>query len=340
MRRREFLKATLAACAAASLLDALSFAESGAMQYRPLGRTGEKVSIVGLGGYHIGVQDDENESVRMVRTAIDGGINFLDNCWDYNDGQSEIRMGKALRDGYRKRSFLMTKIDGRDKQSAAAQIDESLKRLQTDHLDLLQFHEIIRFADPEAIFAPGGAIEAALDAKKAGKTRFIGFTGHKSPDIHLHMLDVAARHGFTFDAVQMPLNVMDAHFDSFEKKVLPELVRRNIGVLGMKPMGGGIILQSRTVTPIECLHYAMNLPTSVVITGCDTMEILNQALEAARTFRPMSKQQVATLLAKTEKAAVAGDFEKYKTSGGFDGTAHNPKWLGKPPVPVGQPPKR
>ena len=340
MRRREFLKATLAACAAASLLDALSFAESGAMQYRPLGRTGEKVSIVGLGGYHIGVQDDENESVRMVRTAIDGGINFLDNCWDYNDGQSEIRMGKALRDGYRKRSFLMTKIDGRDKQSAAAQIDESLKRLQTDHLDLLQFHEIIRFADPEAIFAPGGAIEAALDAKKAGKTRFIGFTGHKSPDIHLHMLDVAARHGFTFDAVQMPLNVMDAHFDSFEKKVLPELVRRNIGVLGMKPMGGGIILQSRTVTPIECLHYAMNLPTSVVITGCDTMEILNQALEAARTFRPMSKQQVATLLAKTEKAAVAGDFEKYKTGGGFDGTAHNPNWLGKPPVPVGQPPKR
>jgi uncharacterized protein len=340
MRRREFLKTTLAACAAASLRDALSFAESGAMQYRPLGRTGEKVSIVGLGGYHVGVQDDDNESVRMVRTAIDGGINFLDNCWDYNDGQSEIRMGKALRDGYRKRAFLMTKIDGRDKESAAAQIDESLKRLQTDHLDLLQFHEIIRFADPEAIFAPGGAIEAALDAKKAGKTRFIGFTGHKSPDIHLHMLDVAAKHGFTFDAVQMPLNVMDAHFDSFEKKVLPELVRRNIGVLGMKPMGGGIILQSKTVTPIECLHYAMNLPTSVVITGCDTMEILNQALDAARTFRPMSKQQVATLLAKTEKAAVAGEFEKYKTSGGFDGTAQNPQWLGKPPVPVGQPPKR
>jgi len=222
----------------------------------------------------------------------------------------------------------MTKIDGRNKAAAGAQIDDSLRRLQTDRIDLLQFHEVIRDSDPDRIFAKGGAIEVVLEAKKAGKVRFIGFTGHKSPDIHLKMLATAAQHGFLFDAVQMPLNVMDAHFDSFETKVLPVLTTDGVGVLGMKPMGDPFILRSKTVTAVECLHYAMNLPTSVVITGCDSLPILQQALQAARTFQPMGSSQVAALLAKTAKAAEAGEFELYKTTPHFDGTFANPQWLG------------
>lgn len=296
--------------------------------YRELGRTGRKVSLVGIGGYHLGKQADPNESVAIIRKALDEGINFLDNCWDYNGGESEIRMGRALRDGYRDKAFLMTKIDGRTKSRAASQIDESLGRLQTDHIDLLQFHEVIRDTDPDRIFAPGGALEAVLEAKKAGKIRFIGFTGHKSPEIHLKMLSTAADHHFSFDTVQMPLNVMDAHFDSFEKKVLPELLKGNVGVLGMKPMGDHFILDSKTATAIECLHYAMSLPTSVVITGCDSLPILDQALQAARSFKPLNESQVAALLAKTAAAAQAGKYELYKTSHHFDGTFANPQWLG------------
>jgi len=203
-----------------------------------------------------------------------------------------------------------------------------LRRLQTDHIDLLQFHEVIRESDPARIFGAGGSMEAALAAKKAGKIRYIGFTGHKSPDIHLKMLETAFAHDFLFDTVQMPLNVMDAHFQSFEKKVLPVLVKHNIGVLGMKPMGDGIILRSKTASAVECLHYAMNLPTSVVITGCDSLPILQQALEAARSFRAMSDGEVAQLLAKTSSAAVKGEFELYKTTHNFDGTYQNPQWLG------------
>jgi aryl-alcohol dehydrogenase-like predicted oxidoreductase len=296
--------------------------------YRPLGHTGEDVSVIGLGGYHLARQSHLEESVRILRTGIDEGINFLDNCWDYNGGESEIRMGKALRDGYREKAFLMTKIDGRTKTAAAAQLNESLRRLQTDRIDLLQFHEVIRDSDPERIFAVGGGMEAVLEAKKAGKVRFIGFTGHKSPDIHLKMLATASKHGFKFDAVQMPLNVMDAHFNSFEKRVLPVLTENGIAVLGMKPMGDHVILESKTVTPTECLYYSLNLPTSVVITGCDSMEILQQALQAARTFQPMDSSQVAALLAKTAKAAEAGQFELYKTTHQFDGTVANPHWLG------------
>jgi predicted aldo/keto reductase-like oxidoreductase len=295
---------------------------------RPLGKTGEQVSIVGLGGYHLGMQKDEQESIRIIRAALDNGVNFLDNCWDYNGGESEIRMGKALRDGYRQRAFVMTKIDGRTKKAAAQQLDQSLHRLGVEHIDLLQFHEIIRLEDPGRIFAAGGGMEAVIEAKKAGKIRYIGFTGHKSPDIHLKMLETARAHDFHFDSVQMPLNVMDAHFNSFEHKVLPVLVQEEIGVLGMKPMGDKLILQSKTVGPVECLHYAMNLPTSVVITGCDSMPILDQAVNAAKTFRPMSKQEVAALLAKTDQAARAGKWEEYKTTTNFDGTAHHPEWLG------------
>ncbi len=329
MDRRRFLQTAAATTLMTSLSKKLSHAsESSSVPARTLGRTGEKVSIVGLGGYHIGMQSDERESIRIIRNALDSGMNFLDNCWDYNNGQSEIRMGKALRDGYRQKAFLMTKIDGRTKQMAAQQLEESLRRLQTDHIDLLQFHEVIRDTDPDRIFAKGGGMEAVLEAKKQGKVRYIGFTGHKSPDIHLKMLNTAFAHGFTFDAVQMPLNVMDAHFDSFEKKVLPVLVEHKIGVLGMKPMGDKIILNSKTATPVECLHYAMNLPTSVVITGCDSMQILQQALDAARRFTPMISTEVSAILAKTAPAAKNGEFELYKTTHNFDGTYQNPQWLG------------
>ncbi len=307
------------------------------MPYRILGSTKERVSAIGLGGWHLGVKKvDEQLSIRIVRQAVDRGINFLDNCWDYNDGASEIRMGKALRDGYRNRAFLMTKIDGRSKKEAARQLEQSLRRLQTDCIDLVQHHEILRYEDPHRVFDKEGANAALIEARKAGKLRYIGFTGHKDPRIHLHMLEVAKQHGFKFDTVQMPLNVMDAHYRSFEKLALPELVKEKIGVLGMKSMANGIILKSKTVTAIECLHYALNLPTSVVITGVDSMKILDQAFEAARTFRPMSKAQVSSLLAKTKNPASRGAFELFKTTSIFDGTAANPLWLGEEPERVQQ----
>jgi predicted aldo/keto reductase-like oxidoreductase len=328
MDRRDFLKKATATTVVSSLASRISHAADAAIPYRTLGRSGEKVSIVGLGGYHIGMQSDEQESIRIIRTALDNGVNFLDNCWDYNGGKSEERMGKALRDGYRQKAFLMTKIDGQTRKAATQQLDESLRRLQTDHIDLLQFHEVIRDTDPARIFGAGGGMEAVVEARKQGKVRYIGFTGHKSPDIHAKMLETGFAHQFTFDAVQMPLNVMDAHYNSFEKKVLPILVKHGIGVLGMKPMGDGIILKSKTATPIECLHYSMSLPTSVVITGCESLPILQQALEAARTFKPMQQDEVAKLLARTSPAAIKGEFELYKTTHNFDGTYQNPQWLG------------
>lgn len=307
------------------------------MLYRQLGSTGEKVSAIGLGGWHIGLKYvDEQLGIRIIRTAIDRGITFMDNCWDYNGGESETRMGKALRDGYRERVFLMTKIDGRSKREAAKQIDESLQRLQVDCIDLVQHHEIIRYEDPHRVFDEEGANAAFIEARQAGKLRYIGFTGHKDPYIHLHMLAVAAEYGFKFDTVQLPLNVMDAHYRSFVKQVVPELVKQNIGILGMKSLANGIILRSNTVTPIECLHYALNLPTSVVIAGIDSMDILDQAFEAVKTFQPMNDTQVRSLLAKTAAAASRGEFEPFKTSSIFDGTAQNPDWLGDEPERIQQ----
>jgi aryl-alcohol dehydrogenase-like predicted oxidoreductase len=335
MERREFIKrfTGLGLAVAVSRVPGLAphawgAQPAGPIPYRQLGRTGEKVSLVGLGGAHLGRQADAQESIRIIRSAIDNGINFMDNSWDYNDGQSEIRMGKALRDGYRQKVFLMTKIDGRTREAAARQIDECLRRLQTDTIDLMQFHEIIRMSDPGRIFGPNGAMEAATAAQKAGKIRYLGFTGHKSPDIHLKMLETCLAHNFTPVTVQMPLNVMDAHYHSFQQKVLPELVKHNIAPLAMKSMGSPYILRSKTVTPLECLHYAMNLPVAVVITGCDSIPILEQALLAARTFRPLSDREVAALLAKTANAANAGRYELYKSSEHFDSTARNPQWLG------------
>jgi predicted aldo/keto reductase-like oxidoreductase len=334
--RREFLEKVAAGITGAGAGSAVFrkplagslLSAAGEMPYRVLGRSGEKISLLGLGGYHIGIQRDEQESIRIIRTAIDNGVTFLDNCWDYNGGESEVRMGKALRGGYRKKVFLMTKIDGQVKAVAAKQIDESLRRLQVESIDLVQFHEVIRPGDPDRIFGPNGAIEAALAAKQAGKIRYIGFTGHKDPDIHLKMLQTGFHHDFTFDAVQMPLNVMDAHFKSFARKVVPVLVEHGTGVLGMKPFAGGHILKSGTATPMECLHYAMSLPTSVVINGCDSLERLEQALEAARTFRPLDEKELAALLAKTAAAGAKGEFERFKTTHDFDGTYYNPQWLG------------
>lgn len=303
-------------------------AESTGMIYRTLGKTGEKVSAIGLGGHHIGRPKDPAVGIRIIRSAIDRGITFMDNCWDYHDGESERRMGDALRDGYRQKVFLMTKFDGRTKDSTARQIDESLKRLQTDRIDLMQYHENIRMEDPDRFFASNGPLEALMEAKKAGKIRYIGFTGHKDPAVHVRMLEVAAAHNFHFDAAQMPLNVMDAHFRSFTHEVVPKLVQQGIAVLGMKSMGDGNVLKSGKATAVECLHYALNLPTSVVITGCEKMEILDQALEAARTFKPMTRAQVDALLAKTKEVAMTGKYEPFKTTATFDGTARNPQWMG------------
>ncbi len=305
------------------------------MIYRTLGSTGERVSAIGVGGWHLGLKTvDEQLAIRIVRSAIDRGINFLDNSWDYNEGASELRTGKALRDGYRDRSFVMTKIDGRSKKEAAKQLDESLKRLDVDYIDLVQHHEIIRFDDPHRIFHAEGANAALLEAREAGKLRYIGFTGHKDPRIHLYMLEVAAENGFRFDTVQMPLNVMDAHYRSFEKQIVPELVKLKIGILGMKSMANGILLKSKTVTPVECLHYALSLPTSVVITGIDSIEILDQAFAAAESFHPLSDDERDSLLRKTRAAAAKGQFEPFKTSSIFDSTADNPEWLGEEPPEV------
>jgi predicted aldo/keto reductase-like oxidoreductase len=296
----------------------------GDMLYRRLGSTGEMVSLIGMGGAHLSRQPlTEQDAVRLVHAALDRGINFLDNSWDYGHGNSEKWMGSALaQGGYRQKAFLMTKLDGRTKESARSQLEESLTRLKTDHIDLVQFHEILRFDDPDRIFADGGARE--------GKLRYIGFTGHKDPRVHLYMLEVARQHGFTFDTVQMPLNVMDASFRSFSHLVVPELVKRNIGVLGMKTMGDGVFLKSGApITPVECLHYAMNLPTSVVITGIDSEKILDQAFAATRSFKPMSGDEVSALVDRAKPYAANGKYEFFKTSSHFDTTAKHPDWLGE-----------
>jgi len=297
-------------------------------QTRELGRTGVRVSILGVGGYHLGLPQDEQESIRIVRRALDHGMNFLDNCWDYNEGKSEERMGKALRDGFRQKAFLMTKLDGHTAQAVREQLDQSLRRLQTDRIDLVQIHEVIRDDDPEQCFAPGGAIEAYLEAKKAGKLRFIGFTGHKDPRIHKHMFEVAKQHGFHFDTVQMPINVLDAHYHSFEKEVLPVAVQEGTAVLGMKSMGAGLILESGAASALDCLRYAMSVPgVSVTITGCDSEGVLEQALWLATTFKPMSEQERKDLLAHTAPQARDGKWEKFKTTHQFDGTIQNKHWL-------------
>ena len=303
----------------------------GDMLYRRFGRTDELLSAIGMGGFHLGKNAvTDAEAVRLVHEGIDRGITFIDNCWDYNNGRSELRVGAALaQGGYRNRAFLMTKMDGRTKAEAARQIDTSLARMRTDHIDLIQHHEILRYDDPDRIFAEGGAMEAFVEAKQAGKLRYIGFTGHKDPHIHLQMLAVAAERGFHFDAVQMPLNVMDAHFRSFAHLVLPYLVEHGIAVLGMKSFADSVLLKSNApIAPVEYLHYSLNLPTSTVITGIQNQRDLDQAFDAVRSFVPMDKPKIAELLARSRPFALEGKFELFKTSATFDGTAKNAAWLG------------
>jgi uncharacterized protein len=338
MERRDFLKTATAATVAAAIpatsqttqpsAAPIKRPESPDMIYRELGTTGERVSAIGMGGYHLGKQPEASQSIQLMHSGIDRGITFLDNCWDYNDGISEVRMGQALRNGYRQKVFLMTKMDGRTAVEYNKQLEQSLGRLQTDMIDLVQFHEIIRMEDPDRIFAPGGAMEAAIAARQAGKIRYIGFTGHKDPAVHLRMLETAQKHNFHFDTVQMPINVMDAHFRSFAKEVMPVALKQGIGVLSMKTFGDPYILKSNTVQPIEALHYSLTLPVSVVITGIDNTQVLDQAFEAAHTFKPMTEAQISSLLARTAPAAAEGKFELFKTTAHYDGTAANPKWLG------------
>jgi uncharacterized protein len=296
---------------------------------RKLGRADVEVSILGIGGHHIGrTYVSEAEGIQIIQRALDEGINFLDNCWDYNNGVSEERMGKALQGGYRQKAFLMTKIDGRTGSAARQQLEQSLVRLKTDHIDLLQIHEVIRMGDPEQAFQTGNVIDALKQARQEGKIRFIGFTGHKSPEIHLHMIETADKHGFVFDSVQMPVNALDQHFDSFQQKVIPVAQRHGMAILGMKPLADSLILKTNTVTAVEALHYAMSVPVTVTINGCDSMARLDQALSIARNFKPLDLQQKIAVLQKTAPVAMDGKVEAYKSSQKFDGTASNPHWLG------------
>ena len=350
MERREFIKITGLSAAAAVTAGAAQaqiqtlqggalrptgpvtakLAQNPDMKYRALGTTGEYVSLIGCGGFHLAKPGGATakEAVELVHAAIGAGVTFFDNSWDYNGGESEIRLGRALTGGYRDRVFLMTKIDGRTATAFDQQLGQSLSRLQTDHLDLVQFHEIIRMDDPERVFAPGGALEAALRAKDQGRVRYIGFTGHKSPAIHKHMFEVADQHGFHFDTVQMPLNVMDAHYDSFEQGVLPVAIAHGTAVLGMKTFGDPFIYDSHAATPMEMLHYPMSLPIALQVCGIDKMPILQQALEAVRTYEPLTPEQRSAILAKTAAAAADGHTERYKVSEFFDSTAKHPQWLG------------
>jgi predicted aldo/keto reductase-like oxidoreductase len=292
---------------------------SNAIPHRPLGRTGADVSIMGLGGYHLGTIESTREAVRIVQAAVDGGITFMDNAWEYHGGESEKIMGRALADGgLRDQVFLMTKVcsHGRGKQVALRQLHQSLRRLRTDHLDLWQIHEVVYENDPERHFAREGAVEALREARGQGKVRFVGFTGHKDPSLHLKMLE----HDFPFDTCQLPLNCFDAGFRSFEQRVLPELQRRGIAPLGMKPIcGEGDPAKKRAVKAIDALRYAMSLPVATTITGIDSMRVLRQDLKVARDFKPMSTREMDALRRRTAELGADGRFELYKTTAKHEG---------------------
>ena len=284
---------------------------------RPLGRTGVSVSALALGGFHLGLVKSEREAVRIVHEAIDGGITFMDNAWEYHDGRSEQLMGKAIEDR-REQVFLMTKVctHGRDRRSAMRQLEQSLRRLKTDYLDLWQIHEVVYDNDPDLHFAPGGVVEALERARKEGKVRFVGFTGHKDPAIHLKML----AQKFDFDTCQLPLNVFDATFRSFEQLVLPELNRRGIAPLGMKSMcGEGTPVRKRVVSATDALRYAMSLPVASTVSGIDSVKVLRQTLRIARRFEPMTAGEMDALRRRCAPEAADGHFELYKTSIAFDG---------------------
>jgi aryl-alcohol dehydrogenase-like predicted oxidoreductase len=284
---------------------------------RLLGRTGVEVSALALGGYHLGLVKTEREAVRIVHEAIDAGVNFMDNAWEYHEGKSEELMGKALA-GRREQVFLMSKVctHGRDKQTALRQLEQSLRRLKTDRLDLWQIHEVIHETDPALHFMQGGVVEALEQARREGKVRFVGFTGHKDPSIHLRML----AHDYPFDTCQLPLNCFDATFRSFEQQVLPELLRRGIAPLGMKSLGGeGDAVRKRAVPVTDALRYAMSLPVAATVSGIDSLKVLRQNLRIADGFTPMSGAEMQALRERCATDAADGRFELYKTSKKFDG---------------------
>ena len=283
---------------------------------RRFGRHRELVSALGLGGYHVGAVGTEREAIRLVHAAIDGGVTFLDNAWEYHDGTSEVRMGKAIKDR-RERVFLMTKVctHGRDAGTAMRQLEQSLRRLQTDYLDLWQIHECAYDNDPERHFARGGVVEALDRARKQGKVRYVGFTGHKDPAIHLEMLS----YKYPFDSCQLPLNGFDATFRSFEQLVLPELKKQGIAALGMKSFGAGQSVKRKAVTPAEALRYAMSLPVATTISGIDSMRVLRQNLKIAQGFRPMTESQTQAYRKRLAGQAADGRYELYKTTAQHDG---------------------
>ncbi|MBI4582711.1 MAG: aldo/keto reductase [Planctomycetes bacterium] len=316
--RRHFLERSLTGLAGAALAPALLDQLGGEeirqdMPYRTLGKTGEKVSILCVGGHHIGRKDEET-AIRIIQEAIDNGINFMDNAWEYHDGASEERMGKAL-EGQRGKAFLMTKVCGRDKKWALENLEDSLRRLKTEVIDLWQFHEVVHDADPDMIFAQGGAIEAADQARKQGKVRYIGFTGHKSAR---HLLKMLA-YEYPWDAVQMPLNVLDGSFESFEKWVLPVLLQRKIGVLAMKTRASGALIRENLCTADECWRYVIGLPVSSVVSGMETLDLLRDNLRLARTLKPMSREEMEAIRQRTRTIALEGKIERYKTTTAFDG---------------------
>ena len=291
---------------------------SGEIPRRRFGRADELVSALALGGAHIGGMDSQREAIKVVHAAIDAGLTFMDNAWEYQDGRAEEVMGKALANGWRERVFLMTKVctHGRDRKIAMRQLEQSLRRLKTDHLDLWQVHECVYYSDPQNHFAPGGAIEALVEAKEKGLVRYVGFTGHKDPAIHRMMLS----YDFPFDSVQMPLNCFDASFKSFERDVLPAARERGLAVLGMKSMGGeGDPVKKKAVTAEEALRYAMSLPVTTTVSGIDSMKVLRQNLRIARNFVPMREPEMAALRRRVLESAKDGRFELYKTTAKFDG---------------------
>ncbi|MDY7017723.1 MAG: aldo/keto reductase [Nitrospirota bacterium] len=327
--RRDFLWQSLGLLWALNLPSrAWSLQATKPIPKRPLGKTGVSVSILGLGGSHVGTIQDEAQAVRLVREAIDLGVTFLDNAWEYHHGRSEEIVGKALQGGYRQKAFLMTKVHGRDKKSSLSQLEDSLRRLKTDVIDLWQFHEVVYEDDPDLIFAKDGGIEAAYEAKKSGKVRFVGFTGHKDPKIHLDMLSK----GYDWDTVQMPVNVLDAHFRSFQKQVLPVLVERNIGAIAMKTLADGHLLKAGVVTPREALTYVWSQPVSTIVSGMDSLELVRNQARLASNFVPLSAEEQEKLLQRTAKAAKGGAFEPFKTSNRYDG------WKGREihGIPLGQ----
>lgn len=293
-----------------------SRADAGKVPQKPLGRTGVNVSALGVGGYHLGTAKNQQESTEIVARALDAGVNFFDNAWEYHEGESESRLGNALQDK-RDQVILMTKVctHGRGKDVAMRMLEESLRRLKTDHLDIWQIHEVVYHNDPDLIFAPGGVAEALLLAKQQGKVRFVGFTGHKDPAIHLRML----AHDFPFDTVQMPLNCFDANFRSFETQVLPEVNRRGMAGLGMKSLGGsGEMITSGMITPEEGLRYAMSLPVATTISGMESLAVLEQNLAIARNFKPMEPAEMDGLRDRVRAVAADGRYERFKTTKFYD----------------------